>query len=214
MHAWRVGLGAVAALAVGTRAEGGVLYSVDLGAAALGQAGAFIAAPDDATAAWYNPAGLAAQRGLRLALEGGGSRSQLEFDQDAAGGAIHTDGDGLLPVVLAGASYDFGRKDLTAGLFAYVPSSSSFMYDPKGQQRFQGVGGHYKLAFFHAAVAYRIADQLSLGVALGPTYFHATQYNGVSIAQAGQDPYDPFYAVTVTTDVQSKLFFSANLGIS
>jgi long-subunit fatty acid transport protein len=200
------------------RARAAVLYTTDLEAAALGQGGAFIAAPSTGAAVWYNPAGLAAQRGLRLELEGGIIVSPLSYDLPRAPGAGPTppveNTDLVLPAGLAGASYDFGASDFTAGLFAYVPSSSTYDYDPDGPQRFQGVGGRYVLAFFHGAVAYRSWSTLSVGASFGPTYFHAHQTNVVSAAPAGSDPHDDFWSVTVQTEVHSPLFLTANLGVS
>jgi len=198
-------------LDVGARAQAGVLYTVDLGTKGLGQGGAFVAAPDDGSAAWYNPAALATQTGLRLDLDVGLSDSRLSYQPAGVGGEVDTR-TGLLPVGLIGGSYHLRDQGLTLGGFVYVPSSSSFIFDPKGEQRFQGIGGHYQLVFGHVAVAYRVTDTLAVGVTAGATYFHATQYNDVSIAQPPNDPYDPFWAVEVTTDVQSHAFFSANLG--
>jgi long-subunit fatty acid transport protein len=209
----RSALAATAVTLVATaRVDAGVLYTIDLGAQGLGQGGAFIAAPDDGSAAWYNPAALATQRGLRLDLDAGLSYSRLSFDQAAAGGEIDSR-DGFLPVALLGASYHLARHRLTVGGFVYVPSSSSFLFDPKGQQNFQGIGGHYQLVFAHAAIAYRVTDQIAVGATVGASYFHATQYNSISIAKAPNDPYDPFWAVLVTTDVSSSPFLTANFGV-
>lgn len=58
----------------------------DLGGAGLAQAGAFIAAPDDATALYYNPAGLAAIDGWRLQLDGRASRVDVTFQRLAPDG--------------------------------------------------------------------------------------------------------------------------------
>jgi long-chain fatty acid transport protein len=199
-----------------TRAGAGVLYTTDLEAAALGQGGAFIAAPTTGSAVWYNPAGLAGQRGLHLELEGGVIISPLRYDLAPTAGApaapIENTGL-LLPAGLAGISTDLGTSDLTAGLFAYVPSSSTYDYDPDGPQRFQGVGGHYVLAFFHGALAYRLGP-LALGLAIGPSYFRARQDNVVSAAPGSFDPRGDLFSVGVHTEVTSPLFLTANLGVS
>jgi long-subunit fatty acid transport protein len=208
----------LAVLADAARARGAVEYTTDLEAVGLGQGGAFVAAPSTGAAVWYNPAGLAAQRGLRLEVEGGIILSPLRYDLAPAPGADPTPAventDTLLPAGLAGASYDFGTADFTAGLFAYVPSSSSYDYDPNGPQRFQGVGGRYVLAFFHGAVAYRAWGQLSIGASFGPTYFHAHQTNVISAAPADADPRDELWSVVVETEVHAAPFLTANLGVS
>jgi long-chain fatty acid transport protein len=204
---------ALALVLGGAEAGAAVLYTTDLEAVGLGQGGAFVAAPTTGAAVWYNPAAFAAQRGLRLELEGGLIFSPLHYDPDPAAPPVDNQ-DGIQPAGLAGVSWDFGRSDLTAGFFAYVPSSDTYHFDPEGTQRFQGVGGHYVLAFFHAVVAYRIAGVLSVGAALGPTYFHARQENVVSAAPSGLDPSSDLWSIGVTTEVSSPLFFTANLGLS
>jgi long-chain fatty acid transport protein len=68
-------------LLVRERAHAGGLFLLDHGARALGRGGAFVAAPDDPSALWYNPAGL------------GESKNQLVIDA-------------VLPILLA----DFQRQ--------------------------------------------------------------------------------------------------------
>jgi long-chain fatty acid transport protein len=206
---------AMSLLVTARSARAGVEYTTDLEAVALGQGGAFVAAPDTLAAAWYNPAGLARLRGVHVEVEGGLVESPLSVDlSNGRGAATHVENlNGRLPTGFLGASYDFGVRDLTLGVFAYVPSSSHYEFDPLGPQRFQAVGGSYRLAFFHAGVAYRFFDRLSLGAALGPTYFSATQQNTISAAPAG-DPRDPAWAVPVNLSVRSPLFLSMNLGAS
>jgi long-chain fatty acid transport protein len=206
----------LALLLCGPAARAGVEYTTDLGAVALGQGGAYVAAPETLIAAWYNPAGLARQRGLQLELEGGLISCPLTVDLAGAGGrpgAQVGNLDPWLPTGFSGVSYDFGLQDVTFGLFAYVPSSSHYEFDPNGPQRFQAVGGSYRLAFFHAAAAVRLFDRLSLGAALGPTWFSASQRNTISIAPGG-NPEDPDWAVPVSISVRSPLFLSMNLGAS
>jgi long-chain fatty acid transport protein len=218
LRASRAAISALLALVVAApAARAGVEYTTDLGAVALGQGGAFIAAPDTLASAWYNPAGLTRLRGLNVELEGGLISCPLSFDLAGSGGrpsSVHVENlNPRLPAGFFGASYDFGVPDLTLGVFAYVPSSSHYEFDPQGPQRFQAVGGSYRLAFFHAAVAYRLFERLSLGAALGPTYFSATQQNTISVAPAG-DPESPDWAVPVNLAVRSPLFLSMNLGAS
>jgi hypothetical protein len=57
-------------------------------------------------------------------------------------------------------------------------------------------------------VAYRLAGKLSLGLAFGPTYFHARQANSVSAAPSGFDPHAGILAVGVDTLAWMALYFS------
>jgi long-subunit fatty acid transport protein len=59
----------------------------DLGAASLGQGAATIAAPDDLTALYYNPAALAGHPGLRLLLDGRGIQHKVTFQRLQADGS-------------------------------------------------------------------------------------------------------------------------------
>jgi long-chain fatty acid transport protein len=205
-----------ACVACASSANAGVLYTIDVGSVGLGQGGAYIAAPKTGEAVWYNPAGLAWQRGFRAQVDGGYIFSPLRFDSSSAGPGddpvtnLHTS----LPTGLAGASWDFGTRALTAGFFAYVPSSNHYEYDPEGPQQYQGIGGSYVLAFFHATLAYRLTDSLSVGAAFGPTYFHARQQNAVSAAPADLPPDSSLWRIGIDTRVSAPLFLTTNFGVS
>jgi long-chain fatty acid transport protein len=212
-------LGAIAATAtISSHANAGCLYTVDVEAVALGQGGAFVAAPYTGAAVWYNPAGLATQRGFRAEVEGGFIFSPLQYTPAVMPGddpqPTVTNLKTSLPTGLAGVSWDFGTKIFAAGLFAYVPSSNHYEYDPEGPQKFSGIGGSYVMAFFHAAAALRVTDTLSLGAALGPTYFHARQENAISAAPANLAPDADLWRVLVDTDVNAPLFLTTNFGVS
>jgi long-chain fatty acid transport protein len=201
-------------LALAGPGRAGVLYTTDLEAVALGQGGAYVAAPATGSAVWYNPAGLAAQQGLRVEAEGGIIDSPLTYDPAPGDGRRYApvkNTDTLLPAGLFGVTG--GVRSFTFGLFAYTPSSSAFAYPSEDPQRYQGLGGSYVLAFFHGAVAYRIG-KLSLGVAIGPAYFHATQDNAVAAAPAGTDPHADIWTVGVRTNVSSPLFLTETIGAS
>jgi long-subunit fatty acid transport protein len=199
-------------------ARAGVEYSTDLDAVALGQGGAFIAAPDTLAAVWYNPAGLALGHGWRFELEGGLIHSPLTYDRTPGPtGQPYPQVENrtpFLPAGLAGASYDFGRRGLAAGLFAYVPSSSHYEYDPNGAQRFAAVGGSYALVFVHAAAAIELPGHVSIGLALGPTFFHARQENVVSAAPDFAGPETKSWAVPITIRVDARPFLTGTLGAS
>lgn len=192
-------------------ARAGVWFTPDLEVVALGQAGAFVAAPTTLSAAWYNPAGLAKQRGFQAQLEAGLIYSPLTYELPS--GAQANNISPFLPAGLVGVSYDFTVPNLAIGVVAYVPQSSRYGYDPDGEQRFQSISGTNLIGHFHAMAAYRFFDRLSVGVACGPTYFSATQLSAVSAALFG-DPTDPAWTVLVKTSVQAPVLFSGTVGLS
>ncbi|HEY6878001.1 MAG TPA: hypothetical protein VI299_08270, partial [Polyangiales bacterium] len=65
---WVAAAVVVLCMSARNHAHAGGLFLLDHGARALGRGGAFVAAPDDPSALWYNPAGL------------GESKNQLVID--------------------------------------------------------------------------------------------------------------------------------------
>jgi long-chain fatty acid transport protein len=208
----------IALAAVARGAHAGVEYSTDLDAVALGEGGADVAAPSTLAAVWYNPAGLALGQGLRFEVEGGLIVSPLSYDRTPGPTGQpypHVENKTpFLPAGLLGASYDLGRRGLAVGLFAYVPSSSHYAYDAMGPQRYQGVGGSYALVFVHAAAAIELPGHVSVGLAIGPAFFHATQENVVSAAPDFADPETKSWAVPISIDVNAPPFVTGTLGVS
>jgi long-chain fatty acid transport protein len=208
---------ALASLLTSASAHAAIDYVTDLEAVAQGQAGAFVAAPYTLSAVWYNPAGLANLHGLELELEAGLINSPLSYtpaaDDYADSYPTVTNRRPLLPAGLAGASYDFGLRDLTCAFVAYVPQSNSYHFDPDGPQRFQSVGGSYVLAHFHGAVAYRLADTVALGFAIGPSYFSAKQESTLSAAPFG-NPEASGFSIPTTVDVEKAATLTGSWGIS
>jgi long-subunit fatty acid transport protein len=197
-------------------ARGGIDYVGDLAAVGQAQAGAFVANPTTLAAVWYNPAGLAAQRGLQLELEGGLVNCPLSYaraaDDGAASYPVVRNQTPIQPVGLAGVSYDFGLPNLTTAFVAYVPQSDHYTFSDTGPQRHQIIGGRYVLAHFHLATAYRFGGLLALGVAFGPSYFSAQQRTTLSAALTPTDPEYPPSEVPIQVDVEKPGFMTASLG--
>ncbi len=73
-------------LLVAHASRGSGLGIPDLGASALGQAGATVARPGDLSAIYYNPAGLAGQEGIGILLDGRAVRHEVTFQRLTADG--------------------------------------------------------------------------------------------------------------------------------
>jgi long-chain fatty acid transport protein len=216
-----LGLSAFALLtglgAAPSAAYAGNYYVADIEAVGLGQAGAFVAAPYTPAAIWYNPGALAHGEGLRLEIGGALIYTPLSYVRapDAAMSSYPkvTNQDPFLPAGLVGAVYDFGIKDLAVALAAYTPTSSHYVFPEDGPQRFQSVGGSYRMLHVHAAVAYRLFGKVAIGVALGGSYFKATQTTLVSGALGG-DPESATWTIPVDVTLTAPVTFTSNFGIS
>jgi long-chain fatty acid transport protein len=207
-------------VAAPSTARAGGYYVADIEAVGLGQGGAFVAAPSTPMAIWYNPAALAHGRGLRLELGGGFIYSPLTYqrapDQAMPSYPKVSNQQPFLPAALIGAAYDLGRlglEDLTVALAAYTPTSSKYVLPEDGPQRFQSLQGTYRMVHIHAAVAYRLFRKIAVGVALGGSYFTATQRTLVSGAIAG-DPESDAFKIPVNVSIAAPFTFTSNFGIS
>jgi len=155
------------------RVHAGGLYLFDRGARALGRGGAFIAAPDDPSALWYNPAGLA--------------ESKRQIIGDAVLPILFADfqrleADGRyapkvaarptpIPIPTLAMSHDFGLKDVTFGFGIFAPNvllmnwerSVNGGKDPSpARYSLLGLKGSI-LANLVAGLAYRGFGPLSIG---------------------------------------------------
>lgn len=153
----------------------------DLGAAALGQAGATVARPADLTAAYYNPAALAAFDGIHLYLDARAIDHRIGFQRlDAAGGnpsgwaeVENLGGLAIAPVVVA--SVRLGGVTLAAGGHPQNGETGDRYPDPAAlqgsstraaPQRYLGIASNSKIYIPFAAAALDLASWLSVGATL------------------------------------------------
>jgi long-chain fatty acid transport protein len=164
-----------------TYANGLSLNSV--GSRALGMGGAFIGLANDATALYWNPAGLAGQRSSVL-IFGTDVVPLTTYKMDAA----HVDATGITnhyisPNVIF--NYNFGKLSLALG--AYVPAGLGTEWDGKellgltsidlnGDGVPDMVLGPFEwmskigVMNFSPAVAYKVSDNFSIGLAINVYY--------------------------------------------
>ena len=158
----------------------------DNGAQALGRGAAFVAKADDGTAIYYNPAGLARQRGTRLYAGGNLYLHSFEFQRsgsypDDPNNAATPWGDQPYPVVNnAGGAYfspflamstDFGSLDrftVAAGVFSppdvgnrTFPIAVRGAPSPSRYDFVQSAGSMY---FPTVSAAYRVTPWLDVGL--------------------------------------------------
>ncbi|MET0340871.1 MAG: outer membrane protein transport protein [Polyangiales bacterium] len=123
----RLALGAML-LALGVlvprTAHAGGLYLFDRGARALGRGGAFIAAPDDPSALWYNPAGLAESKN-QIVADAVLPLLFADFTRQYADGTYAPKLEAKptpIPIPTLAMSHDLGFDDLTFGLGIFAPN--------------------------------------------------------------------------------------------
>jgi long-subunit fatty acid transport protein len=158
----------------------------DNGTQALGRGATFVAKADDPTAIYYNPAGLARQRGTRLLLNGNAYLHSFSFQRtgffpDDPDDAATPWGDRPFPLVrnTAGPSFapflalstDFGTLDrLTVAAGVFGPSWAASRTFPLGVRnapaasRYDFVQSRTSILLPTAAAAYRVTPWLDVGV--------------------------------------------------
>ncbi len=158
----------------------------DNGAQALGRGAAFVAKADDSTAIYYNPAGLARQRGTRLYAGGNLFLHSFEFQRVGSFPDDPNDtqtpwGQKPFPVVtnsggpffapFLAASTDFASVDrLTVAVGVFGPpvvGNRTFPLGVRGapaSSRYDFVQSRSTIIYPTAAVAYRVLPWLDLGL--------------------------------------------------
>ncbi len=158
-----------------TARAGGFGRPNQIGARAVGMGGAFTAVADDPWAIWHNPAGLAFPDETQVSVD----LSLLKLDREwtPPGRATINENTPLqpLPGVAASTRFAFGREKpsrLAVGLGFYVAYGGKISFDPASvaDSVAPGVSGITStgITLFEVtpAIAYQVADVLSLGAAL------------------------------------------------
>ena len=166
---------------------------LELGARASGMGGAFVAIANDGSALFYNPAGIAFQKGIRMEMDAFLVKGRFRFtpSKTPPGTVIPSDGyDGVVSpkVQFLGNMYmtsQLSRK-LTIGFGMYSPFGLGDNWtnfkdsDPTNTKfvaRFAGTRGRMENIWFQPTVAYRLTENsaISVGVALVHTHMMLEQ---------------------------------------
>lgn len=162
----------VAALAAGADAALGGGFEVPMQSArAAGQADAFTAQADDASAIWYNPAGLTQVKGTEVVFGGIGLFSNWDFDAEAGSGQS-MNGEAVLPHFYL--SSDLGTDRLRVGIGVNNSFGLSEDWGDTGPLRFIVDDAQLAAINISPAVAFKIDEHLSFGLALNTYYADLT----------------------------------------
>ena len=147
---------------------------IDQSASATGQSSAFTAQADDASAVYYNPAGMTQLRGVQFSVGGllvGGTTSF----QNAAGQTATGDFQGSVAwpppsnLYLTANLKDLGITalgDLTVGFGLLYPFGLQIRYPDNGPFSTSVTSASFQLIDFKPTLAYKVNDQFSVGIGL------------------------------------------------
>jgi long-chain fatty acid transport protein len=166
-------------LAVSGAAHAGGVYLPFRGVRETGRGGALVAGADDAGSLWDNPAGLAALAGgaetVQLLLDAAYVGHDLTYTRIDSGGnhlAPVSSDPQILPLPTLAAEFDLGSR-LALGVGVLAPYSALDGFSATGPQRYALVDIHHTvLAVVEAALAWKINDQLSVGVGVQDLVVH------------------------------------------
>jgi long-chain fatty acid transport protein len=167
-----VGLSAVAFLAFFSNGYAGSFRIYDQSASAAGQASAFVAQADDASAGYYNPAGMTQLRGMQLSLGALFAGGGFDF-RNAAGQTAHGDLTGPVAIPPPANFYatanlkDLGLKffDTTVvGLAVFSPMGTLTRWPDNGPFATATTTAAFELVTIRPSVAFKPFRDLAVGV--------------------------------------------------
>ncbi|HEX8953577.1 MAG TPA: outer membrane protein transport protein, partial [Polyangia bacterium] len=169
----------VIALLLPSSAWAGGMFLPFRGARATGRAGAFTAGVDDASALYYNPAGMADIDGWSFLIDGALVLQRAGYDRVDSGGnpQPHVDGSmNVLPLPTIALTYkppQIKGRWVTFGLGVWVPYLGVNTWPQNGPQRYSNISINGSLlGVVELAASFRIKDWFWLGVGLQNMILH------------------------------------------
>jgi len=200
---------------VSTARAGGLEYP-DNGTIAVGRGGAFGARADDLTAIYFNPAGLAGQRGTRLMLNANIINNDVTYTmRDATGeyDPVHNSA-GLFFAPMGAISTDFGLKNITFALGIYGPSAvGNVQYPENGVQRYELISMETLMAYYTFAFGARLHPKLDIGMSFQWADMYYSRYTEMVNAWFGdgQGP-ESGYDAKIKIDFSDRFAFAMLVG--
>jgi len=154
----------------------GGLYIPEQGAKAVGMGNAFTAVADDASAIWFNPAGIAFQEGLVVTLGTDFIEPNTTYAPPAGGASIRPKSETFV-IPHAYISYNSKSLPVALGLGINSPfglktdwTDAGVPFDTAGKVTLSQV----ELLHYNPTLAYKINDQLS--IAAGVSYYSLVKF--------------------------------------
>jgi len=188
--------------------------NADQGAAATAQGNAFIAQADDATAIYYNPAGLTQIQGTDIA-NGGDLTFPDERLKDGEPGTSMTKVS-LTPHLYGATDFGLRESPWRFGLGVNVLFGNQAVYPQNGLFRYQITSANLQVINIQPTVAYKFNEHLSLGAGLN-VYDASTALNSHSAVAPGLDGHFHFdgdgLAVGATAGLMWKITPQHTVGV-
>ncbi|HXU71923.1 MAG TPA: outer membrane protein transport protein [Polyangia bacterium] len=207
-------------LLVSSSAWAGGMFLPFRGARATGRAGAMTAGVDDASALYYNPAGLADIDGWSFLIDGGLVLQSAGYDRVDSGGnpQPHVSGQmNVLPLPTIALTYkppQIRGKWLTLGLGVWVPYLGIDSWPTNGPQRYSNISINGSLlGVVELAASFRIKDWFWLGVGLENMILHFHSRLMLSAcSELNCAPEDPGFDTLTQVDTDSAFTPSGVVG--
>lgn len=135
----------------------------EVGARAMGMGGAFAGKANDLTAMYFNPAGLAYQRGFGAYLGGTMILPATTFTNPLNVSTDMVKQTFLLPNGYVGYGMENG---LALGIGVYVPFGLGTEWPATWSGRFESVKSDLQVIMFNPTIAFRVSDQFMVGAGL------------------------------------------------
>lgn len=155
----------------------------DQGARATAQGEAFVAQADDASAIWYNPAGLTQLDGTHLTSGLYLSFPDIEFQSAFVGEVEPKNRPVLLPHVYLAS--DFGLERLRFGLGLNMPYGNDIDWPEDAPFGYSVISSQLRVVNVAPTVAYQLTDWISVGAGLNYFFGDTEVYRAL---MAGVDP--------------------------
>lgn len=168
------------------------------GARATGMGGAFVAQASDPSAIYYNPAGLAFQKGINVM--GGGTfifpaTTFKPADARYSGLEVKQEAQVYFPPNLYG-TYAFNDQ-LVIGLGVFTPFGLGSQWDKEWIGKRLAVKSEIQTFYFNPTIAYKITDQISIGAGASLVYARVNMTKRVP-AFSAITPFGPYLVPTTS----------------
>ncbi len=169
--------------AISTSAFANGLSLNSIGARALGMGGAFVGLANDATALYWNPAGLAGQQSSILVFASDIMPSAT-YKMDLMGIDAKTNSNHYIS---PNAFFNYNMGKLAIGVGVYVPAGLGAEWNPMDFGYPDGLKFSSKIGVinFSPGVAYQVTDKFSVGVALNVYYAMFDMYQPAAVDGVG-----------------------------
>ncbi len=161
-------------------AQAGGFMLMEQTAAGLGRANAGAGVfGDDASAAWFNPAGMTLLTGKRFQV--GTALGAVDGKFEATNGTTDNASDGIVPIPFLHTTFQLTDR-LWLGLSVDVPFGMQTKYNDNLYARDRGISAKVQTIDVNPSLAFKVNDAISLGVGVSAQYGFVELVNGKTVS--------------------------------